>query len=95
LLSLLRLPPEIDTQKLTSNLKMVCKRTGLPQEIWYHSFRCQFDTHVERALDITTAQTAIDHGIGSSEYYSHHDRGLCHLGLTDLIVSYGFVVPPL
>jgi hypothetical protein len=48
-------------------------------------------THVEHALDVTTAQTAINHGIGSSVYYlPHHDRGLGHVDLTDSIVSYGF-----
>jgi hypothetical protein len=76
-------------KKMTDNMQKVAKRVGLPQEVTYCSFRRQFGTHIERALDVTTAQKAMDHETGSSTYHQHYDRGLDDVDATDLIVSDG------
>jgi integrase len=56
-------------------MKQIGKRVGLPQEISCYSFRRQFGTHIERALNVTTAPKAMNHEIGSSTYHQYHDRG--------------------
>jgi integrase len=71
---------------MTDNMKKVAKRVGLPQVSCY-PFRRQSGTNIERALDVTTAQKAMDHEIAYSTYHHHYDRGLNDVDATDLIVT--------
>jgi hypothetical protein len=71
---------------MTDNMKRVAKRVGLPQ-VSYYPFRRQFGTNIERALDVTTAQKAMDHEIAYSTYHQHYDRGLNDVDATDRIVT--------
>ena len=55
----------------------------------YFSSRRQSMTTFERALGFKTAQKAMAHDVGSFTYWSHYERGLGHVDLTDLVVDGG------
>lgn len=54
-----------------------------------YSFHRQFGTTIESALDLETAQKAVNHDIGFRTFRKHYDRGLDHSGVTDFLTGTG------